>query len=89
MGKYINQDSKGNQVGASYQNKVNSLIADGATVLNSSALQFQPGLVCVVDNGMFAAAGYAYSEGEFKEFSRNDGRQKTWLYYPHAEAIAR
>jgi len=35
--------------------------------------------ICVVDNGMFEAAGFAYNESEFNEFKRPDGRPKTWL----------
>jgi len=36
-------------------------------------------LICVVDNGPFEAAGYAFSEREFEAFSRPDSRQKTWM----------
>ena len=88
MGKYINQDSKNNAIGNSYQQKVNALIADGAEVLDPSKVEFQPNLVCVVNNGMFAAAGYAYSKGEFDAFNSPDGRSKTWLVYPHAATVA-
>lgn len=35
--------------------------------------------VCLMDNGMFtAAAAVAYSDGEISEFSRADGRPKSW-----------
>jgi len=88
MGKYINLNSKGEHIGTSYQDKVNSLIADGATTLDPSNLTYQPNMVCVMNNGMFAAAGYAYSESEFKAFNMPDGRSKTWLVYPHAEQVA-
>ncbi len=37
------------------------------------------GLICVVENPGFDAAAYCYSEGEFEEFSRIDGRLRTWL----------
>ena len=37
-------------------------------------------LICVVDNGPFEAAGYAYSLREFEAFSRaDDDRVRTWL----------
>ena len=36
-------------------------------------------IICVVDNGMFEAAGFAYDEMEFNVFARPDGRPKTWL----------
>ena len=41
MGKYINQDSKNNAIGNTYQQKVNALIADGAEVLDPSKVEFQ------------------------------------------------
>jgi len=38
------------------------------------------GLVCVIDNGLFDAAGYCYNLREFLEFSNpDDTRPKTWL----------
>lgn len=36
-------------------------------------------LICVVNNGMFEAAGYIYSEREFSEFSHPDGRHRDWV----------
>jgi len=37
-------------------------------------------LICVVDNGIFEAAGYCYSESEFHAFNEaSDHRQKIWL----------
>ena len=37
------------------------------------------GVVCVVDNGPFEAAAFAFSEAELEEFARPDPRPKTWL----------
>lgn len=38
------------------------------------------GLVCVVDNGLFEAAVYVYSQGEFEAFTlSSDHRPKTWV----------
>ena len=36
-------------------------------------------VVCIVDNGSFEAAGYAYSKKELDEFADEDGRPRTWL----------
>jgi hypothetical protein len=86
MGKYLNVNSKGNSLGTSYQQKIANLIADGAMIVSPDV--FQENLVCVVNNGMFAAAGYAYDEREFDDFRRPDGRPKTWFVYPYAEDLA-
>lgn len=86
MGKYINVDSKGKSLGSSYMSKINKLMDDGATEVSDK--YFQPNLICVVDNGVFAAAGYAYDEGEFEVFKRFDNRPKTWLIHPNASDLA-
>lgn len=37
-------------------------------------------IICVVDNGLFEAAGFAYSANELAAFNRpSDMRLKTWL----------
>lgn len=44
-------------------------------------------LICVVDNGMFEAAAFAYDDREFKEFSNpKDFRPKTWVLMDLAKA---
>lgn len=89
MGKYINQTSFGEPLGTSYESKINGLVKDGAKII-TSPLVFQPNLVCVVDNGHFAAAGYCDSEEEFEVFAYDaDNRPKTWLTYHAADEVAR
>jgi hypothetical protein len=85
MGYYINQTSTGQPLPSI--GKVKALVLDGAKIV---APEYQPNLVCVVDNGPFEAAGYCYSEEEFKEFNNpGDWRPKTWLVHPLAEQLAK
>jgi hypothetical protein len=45
------------------------------------------GLICVVSNGPFEAAGFCFDEREFREFSDpKDDRPKTWLLMERAKA---
>lgn len=83
MGYYINKNSKGEDLPA--HGKVAALMEDGA---KSCLPYFKPNLICVVDNGMFEAAGYCYNEDEFEVFAREDGRDKTWLVHPKAKELA-
>jgi hypothetical protein len=83
MGYYINHDSNGKELG---RLKVESLLADGATIVDGS--EFLPNLVCVIDNGMFMAAGYCFSEREYEEFKLPDGRRRTWLVHPKAKELS-
>jgi hypothetical protein len=86
MGKYVNQTSKG-PTGASFAEKCQALLEDGAVKVNPT--EFQPNLVCVVDNFIFAAAGYAYDEQEFKAFNiSSDTRPKQWFVYEKVEQFA-
>ena len=86
MGLYINQDSKGNYLPA--KGKLQALLNDGATIQETPT--FIPSkTVCVVDNGVFDAAGYAFDEGEFNVWvNDHSGRPKTFITYEHAEALA-
>ena len=86
MGKYINQDSKGNPL--PHHGKTRALIEDSATVIKNPS--WQKDLVCVVDNGLFEAAAHCFDEREFMNFNDPmDHRRKTWLSYPHAERLAK
>jgi hypothetical protein len=84
MGYYVNHNSKGESLPS--VGKAQALVADGATPTKP---YFQPNLVCVVENGPFDAAGYCYSEGEFKAFTiPGDLRRKTWLIYEPAAKLS-
>jgi hypothetical protein len=73
MGYYINETTKGKTLDS--QGKIKDLLEDGAKIVKA---EFQPNLICVVDNGMFQAAGYCYSKEEFEEFNNpRDNRSKT------------
>lgn len=85
MGKYINQNSTGSELHP--LGKAKALISDGAVV--QSTPKYIPGKsVCVVENGFFDAAAYAFSEEEFLVFLNDkSGRKKTFLVYEHAEKL--
>ena len=84
MGYYINSTSNGTPLPA--KNKADYLILDGAKEVEA---KFQPNLICVVENGMFDAAAYAYDESEFNEFNNpNDYRKKIWLVHPKAKELS-
>lgn len=85
MGQYINYTSKGKELPASYQDKIKALMLDGATSVSGN--EYVPDMICVMDNGYFAAAGYAYSEKEYQAFAKPDGRPKTWLTHPSAKEM--
>jgi len=85
MGMYVNETNKG-LLGAT--GKSEALLNDGATEI-SKPDNFVDNLVCVVDNYIFEACAYCYSEEEFKVFAQNDGRPKRWFIYPHVKQFAR
>lgn len=86
MGRYINKTTRGS-VGTSATAKCDAIIADGAKEIKAPK-EFQPNLVCVVDNGMFGAAAHAYSEREMKCFLQPDGRPKRWFVWDKVEDFA-
>lgn len=52
--------------------------------------EYVPGVtVCVVNNGPFETAAYAFCEEEFEVFASPDGRSKTWLMYEKAKELAK
>lgn len=85
MGKYINKTSNG-ILGSSFNAKKQGLIADGAKRVSGE--EYVENMVCLVDNGFFAAAAYMYSEEEFKDFLHEDGRHKEFFVYDKAVEFA-
>lgn len=81
MGAYVNSTSKG-KIGASFNEKCDALKNDGAIELDYTPQSFQADLVCVVDNGLFAAAAHLFSEAEFEAFTNpNDRRPKRFFVW--------
>lgn len=88
MGKYINQDSKEYPIGTSYEQKLRNLKLDGAVEIDTPE-SWEEELVCLVNNGSFAAAAYAYDEDEMNHFKEGmAGRGFQWFKYEHAEKLA-
>lgn len=88
MGYYINQNSKGEFIGHSFQSKISYLIKEGGTKISEPEI-WEEGLVCVIDNGMFASAGYAYDEREMNEFKHYGNRNYQWLKLENAKVLAK
>lgn len=79
MGVYIQHDSEGKNL--PMKGKALALKLDGATVV--SGTEFVPNMICVVENGSFDAAGWAFDEREFEAFHygeyKRDKRVRTWF----------
>jgi hypothetical protein len=89
MGRYINQLPDGTALLPN--TKLDKLIEAGAKVVPAPTKpeDWQENLVCVVQNAMFDAAGYAYDAREMMAFaSDRSGRPMTWLIVPDADLIA-
>lgn len=85
MGYYINKIN-GKVLPA--KEKAKFLIENGATKVEGK-VEFKENLVCVIENFLFDAAGYVFSESEMEEFnSPYDNRPKTWLIVPNAAELA-
>lgn len=89
MGMYLNKTSKGQMTSPKASMKLADLINDGAEPIDEPK-EWQDNLVCLVDNGSFGAAGYAYDEHEMNVFKKGyGGRSYVWLLYPNAKEFAK
>lgn len=92
MGYYIDHLADGTQLPA--RGKAKFLMKDPAVTVLSVPFEhyrggFQKDLVCVVENGHFDAAGFAFSEQEMRDFNDpRDTRMKTWLIVPGAKKLS-
>ena len=75
MGAYINPPD---------ESKEDFLEREGADLFPVAFKSVPEGhhAVCLMDNGLFTAAGIAFDEREFNEFAREDGRRKYWFTVP-------
>lgn len=89
MGRYINETSNGTPLPP--LGKVSALLADGGSLYGGQLKDANlDTLVCVVHNGIFEAAAWAYDAGEVADFADpTDRRRKVWMVYPHAKQVAR
>ena len=89
MGKYINYNSNGTLLSASFKDKFKELRKDGAKEIDEPK-QFMDNLVLLGDNGGWGFAAYIYSINEFESFREDIGNRKhKWLKYEHAKDTAR
>ena len=87
MGSYINI-IEGKGLGTSFDSKIKVLSEAGAMPV-AVPTEWREGLICLVDNGNFAAAGYAFDEREMRAFKEGlSDRPCVWLYLENAKSYA-
>lgn len=82
MGKHIEN------IGVSFDQKISALEEKGGKKIDPPT-DWVENLVCVVNNGPFAAAAYAFSASEMNVFLSPDGRAKQWMLVPEASTLAK
>lgn len=90
MGRYIEvpqHKGKVMQILNIYGGRTVPFISMSQGMITFESIPDDMALICVVDNGLFEAAAWAYSKQEFEEFSRPDGRPKEWLLISRGAAI--
>lgn len=88
MGKYINEIN-GKPLPSNGKDIFILQAVPGSKVLRTPPAIWTDDLVCVVDNGAWEAAAYAYSPDEMEVFKYPDGRQRVWLTVPNAKSYAK
>lgn len=80
MGRYINRPDGAPRGKVEYLNKLGAREVTQETAREAVELH---GVIVLVDNGLFEAAGYAYSPAEFAAFiSPDDPRPKRFFILP-------
>lgn len=95
MGYYINSLGDGTLLPA--KGKADFLLTNipGAKEISHLAINLgtetYDNLVCVVENGVFDAAGWAFNASEIKAFlpTYRDRRPRRWLLVPNANLLAK
>ena len=88
MGFYINHTTTENLDNYNYSEKIEAIIFDGGAIIEPPT-EWSWDLVCVINNGHFAAAGYIFNKNEMKVFLDTfDTHTKTWLKYDKAMEMA-
>lgn len=88
MGYYVNETQNG-YLGTNFEEKCSAFLNVGAVELDNSEI-FVQNMICVVDNGLFAAAAYLYNEDEWKKFTNpTDTRKKRFFQWDKAEEYSK
>lgn len=89
MGRYINRTST-KIMKASFHDKCEALEKDGAIPIDQPKQWIDDqNFVVVVDNGVFAAAAYCFSEKEFERMTNPlDNRDTQWYTWDKVEKYA-
>lgn len=84
MGYYIQTESNHNKAEAIAKKFNGEIVSRPATF---SDIPIGKGLICIVDNILFEAAGFICDEREFNAFTQpSDARPHTWVLIDRADA---